>query len=84
MAHASYWTCRECGEVFPVSDIRMVKRETCHYWFDGQPIETSYEAYCPICGSEDIEPAEYCDNCGEPCSQNELVDGLCAVCREKK
>ena len=84
MARASYWTCQNCKDVFPVSHIVMIQRSTVHYELDGHPIETSYEVQCPICGSGDIEPAEYCEKCGEPCNPDYLEDGLCDVCRKEE
>ena len=84
MALVSYWVCQECHEVIPRDDLRIVREENRHWWLDDCPVEVSYSVYCPYCGSEWVEEAEYCEGCGEPCDPKDLEYGLCEVCRKEK
>ena len=84
MALVRYWACEDCKEVFPRSDLKEVRAEQRCFWLDDCPTEVLYEFHCPICGSEFITEAVYCENCGEPCLPEDLVDGWCAVCRKEE
>ena len=84
MALVSYWHCLECNEIIPRDELRIVREEERHYWLDDCPVEVNYICFCPYCGSEELEEAEYCEGCGDPYGPDELdADGLCVTCRAK-
>lgn len=78
-----WYYCQDCGAVFPEHEIRTEQIENRHWWLDDCPVERLTECHCPECGSSDIEEAAYCDYCGDPFRPEDLVDGLCASCREE-
>ena len=83
MALFDYWYCKKCKEIASVQDLKFIRDEEPHYWLDDSPTEVSYTAYCPYCGSDQIDEACYCDICGEPFAPDDLEDGMCEDCREK-
>ena len=38
-------------------------------------------AFCSVCNSDDVVPAEKCAECGEELNPNEIENGLCEKCR---
>ena len=72
-----YYYCEDCGAVFMKEDMTVSCEEEPHPWIDGCPVEKLYEWHCPECGSSDVKECEYCEDCGEPCRPDDLVDGVC-------
>ena len=55
-----------------------------HPELDGSPTEWIGERRCIYCGSDDLEEAAECSECGELFPESELDDeGLCADCRRE-
>lgn len=66
------YKCHDCGEAFNEPKIETwVERQ------DGDPVRYRL-LFCPYCGSEDIDEAEECSECGE--YHFELFNGICAGC----
>mgnify|MGYP002514325182 CR=1 FL=1 len=62
------WMCIHCGHEF----------DEPHQEYDKGTGRYDYD--CPNCGSEDIEEALICDECGAVKSADEIVNGMCADC----
>lgn len=66
----SFFVCLHCGHEFSWEELkRTYDRGTGHY-----------DDECPNCGSEDIEEAESCVECGAVKSKDSLINGICAGC----
>ena len=66
----SFFVCLHCGHEFSWEELkRTYDRGTGHY-----------DDECPSCGSEDIEEAESCVECGAVKSKDSLINGICAGC----
>ena len=66
----SFFVCMHCGHEFSWEELkRTYDRGTGHY-----------DDECPNCGSEDIEEAESCVECGAVKSKDSLINGICAGC----
>jgi DNA-directed RNA polymerase subunit RPC12/RpoP len=65
------YICLHCGHEFEEPHNRYNKR-----WSDSDDSEPC----CPNCGSEDIEEALICEECGAVKSADEIVNGMCADC----
>lgn len=65
------WICNDCGAVF---------ENPSDYYDHG----TGYHSMdCPHCGSDDIDEAVRCAECGEWVNEKNLVNGLCPACIER-
>ena len=62
------WMCIHCGHEF----------DEPHKEYDKGTGRYDYD--CPNCGSEDIEEAEACSECGAVKSKDSLINGICAGC----
>lgn len=74
--------CKDCGEVFSEPE---TKTETWYeeVWGAMQPFSETI-CKCPHCGSEDIDDAVSCDNCGEYFNPNDLDENCyCKACAEE-
>lgn len=81
MSHIGYLMCRECQEFMDEEEAVQFYPET-HYELDDHPTEWIGERRCIYCGSDDLEEAAECQECGELFPVSELDDeGLCADCR---
>lgn len=65
------WICIHCGHEFDEPMNRYNRR-----WSDSD----DSAAYCPNCGSEDIEEAEECEACGALKAKDRLLNGWCEDC----
>ena len=66
----SFFVCLHCGHEFSWNELkRTYDRGTGHY-----------DDECPNCGSEDIEEADSCVECGAVKSKDSLINGICAGC----
>ena len=66
----SFFVCLHCGHEFSWNELkRTYDQGTGHY-----------DDECPNCGSEDIEEAESCVECGAVKSKDSLINGICAGC----
>lgn len=75
--------CLRCGTVSEEHDALRFFPEV-HDELPEKPTEWMARLCCPECGSEDLEEAELCDECGEYFLRSELDENdLCPACREK-
>ena len=79
----NWMCCENCGELFEEHDARVEVTKNIHYWLDDKPVEEWCDYLCPECGSADIHDAPYCDNCGDAVRPEDLIDGLCEMCRKE-
>lgn len=63
--------CLHCGHEFEEPHNRYNKR-----WSDSDDSEPT----CPNCGSEDIEEALVCEECGAVKSSDDIINGICSGC----
>ena len=75
--------CSDCGEYMYGEEARCLIREP-HPELDGCPMETMAVLRCPYCGSDDLQEAPACEDCGEQFPESELRDGLCPDCYERR
>ena len=79
-----WFYCEDCRALFPEEDVNVSVIYDHHWWLDDCPTETFYLRKCPECGSENVEEAAFCDECGEVCLPEDLDENwLCAECRKK-
>ena len=77
------YICLRCGTVSEEHDALCFFPEV-HDELPEKPTEWMARLCCPECGSEDLEEAELCDECGEYFLRSELDENdLCPACREK-
>lgn len=76
-----YYYCNDCGAIFNDECAKYAVTVERHWWLDDCPAETLTEMLCPECGSFDIEECSYCEECGEACRPQDLIDYLCEKCR---
>lgn len=69
--------CNECGNV-------MTEDEATVRVYYGSPEEAyadfEYDYRCSHCGSKEVYPASYCDECELIFFEDQLTDGLCPSC----
>lgn len=64
------FACCECGEIFHEEDAEIrVETEYIEGWR-----RTERYLTCPSCGSEDLEEAVQCEECGEWIAPNKIFD----------
>lgn len=81
----SYLYCEKCRELFSEDNIHWVVEEEVHWWLDDRPTEQFFFRLCPNCGSEDIEDAPTCKDCGDWFLPEDLDDdGLCIRCKSER
>lgn len=61
------YICKDCKEVFR-EGLQMGGEEEPAYFV------------CPVCGSDDIDPADTCKECGNTLAADEIIGGLCPLC----
>ena len=65
------WICSDCGAVFDDDDA-----DVSYEWI-GEGVMGGYrpmETLCPECGSDCLEEAKECDNCGEWFDATDMID----------
>ena len=76
--------CKECKELIEEDELEE-KDEGYYTEFWGSKVYHSYiTTHCPYCGSEKIEEAPQCEECGEYFVPNECFDCICKDCYEEK
>ena len=82
MSSVGYLYCRDCGEYMDEVEALRFTPEV-HDELEGKPTEWIGERRCIYCGSDDLEEAAECQECGELFPESELDDdGLCEDCRK--
>lgn len=78
-----YYFCLDCDSVMDDTESLCFHPEA-HSELDGNPVEWVGERRCIYCNSDNLEEAEYCDECGELFPRSMLDENsLCENCRQK-
>ena len=83
MSSVGYLYCRDCAEFMDEVEALRFTPEV-HDELEGKPTEWIGERRCIYCGSDDLEEADECQECGELFPESELDDeGVCEDCRKE-
>ena len=77
------WMCDKCESMFDDPDTVLYR--PCRIGNGSENWEKSeYNSVCPVCGSDEIYEAYFCDDCEKEVEDGELdEDDLCFECRLK-
>ena len=71
-----WYKCRECGHTFREDDIGSIEEK---HFLDGHYAGSENFSCCPECHG-DYDDADYCCECDEVFSEDELYSGWCEKC----
>ena len=77
------WKCKDCESQFSEPDTVLWRAG---YIGNGSEnwVQDEYEDVCPVCGSDEIYEAYFCDDCEKEVGEDELdEDDLCLECAAK-
>lgn len=79
-----FYICNKCGNEMDDHEALVLVPEV-HNELDEKPIEWIGELRCIYCGSDDLEEAEYCDECQELFPLDQLdANWLCPTCAREE
>ena len=77
------WKCPECESMFDEPDTVLYRAGRIGNGSENWE-KNEYEDVCPVCGSDEIYEAQFCDDCEKEVDEGELdEDDLCQECAAK-
>lgn len=81
---SKFYICNHCGNEMDDYEALVLVPEV-HNELDEKPIEWIGQLQCIYCGSDDLEEAEYCEECGELFPLDQLdINWLCPTCAREE